>query len=72
MEPDKLRAGSGNGWMGDAEKHRRSSRDGLCTSVRAVRSRYLVRCSPAKRCLSAHTIFNITKTPVVTKCTSRL
>ena len=39
--------------------HRRSSRDGLCTSVRAVRSRCSVRCWPSKCCRYTQPIFNI-------------
>ena len=52
MSPDKLNTDSGSGWMGaEPRNHRRSSRDGLCTSVR---SRHSVRCSPTKRCRSAY------------------
>ena len=64
------------GW-GEPRNHRRSSRDGLCTSVRAVRSWYWVGCSPTKRCRSAHTIFysmikyKLPNVPVLCKtCTS--
>ena len=39
MDPDKLSAGSGSGWMGDAEEPPEIKQR------RAVRSRYSVRCS---------------------------
>ena len=43
MGPDKLIAGSGSGWMGSAGDQEET-----------VRSRYSKRCSPLKRCRSAH------------------
>ena len=45
MGPDKLIACSGGGWMGGA---------GDQAETGCVPSRYAVRCSPSKRCRSAH------------------